>query len=292
MSRPLRIQYPGAFYHITARGNERRSIFSGPHDREKLLYFFSEAVLRYGVSIHTYCLMENHYHILLETSDPNLSQALHFINGGYATYYNRAHRRSGHLLQGRYRAILVEKDQYALALSRYIHLNPVRAGVSEKPDDYPWSSYRAYLDPRRRPSWLETSLILGYFGPKEAEARRRYRKFVEDGLREKISDPLDGLVSGVLLGTEDFINWVKESSTKGMEGGRDIPAVKQLRPRLAVDQVTKRAEAVLGKDHRWLRDVSLYLCHRYSRDFRAVHNFTFGADIVNYTGYGIRCIQN
>ena len=275
MARPLRIQYPGAFYHITARGNERRAIFSSDRDRKKLLSLFSEAALRYRLSIHTYCLMENHYHLLLETAGANLSQAMHFINGGYTSYYNRTHHRSGHLFQGRYRAILVDKDSYAMILSRYIHLNPVRAGLSSRPQDYRWSSYSAYLHPKERPSWLETSFILGYFGSKEEEARRGYRPFVEEGMGEKASDPLAGTISGILLGGEEFIEWARENVIQGIKKDRDLPALRQLRSGPSLERVKEIVQTSLGKNHRWTRDVSLLLCRRYAggslREIGALH---------------------
>lgn len=275
MARPLRIKYAGAFYHITSRGNERRPIFFDDRDREKLLSFFSKAVVRYGLAIHTYCLMGNHYHLLLETAKPNLSQAMHFINGGYTNYYNRAHHRSGHLFQGRYRAILVEKDPYASTLSRYIHLNPVRAGHSRRPEEYPWSSYGGYLNPKKKASWLETSLILGYFSSKDREARRRYKRFVEEGMMAKVSDPLGEVISGALLGAETFVEWVRGNVIRGMREGRDLPAINQLKPRPSIEQVSERVESSLGRDHRWFRDVSLSLCHRYTgetlREIGAFH---------------------
>jgi putative transposase len=264
MARPLRIQYAGAFYHITSRGNERRPIFSGIQDHQKLFSFFSEAVVRYGLSIHAYCLMDNHYHLLLETSEPNLSQALHYINGGYTSYYNRAYGRSGHLFQGRYRAILVEKDAYATTLSRYIHLNPFRASLCKKPEEYPWSSYFGYIRMGGRPSWLETSFILGYFGPQETEAIRRYVRFVEGGMKDEIEDPLKGAVSGVVLGSDGFVDWVKKSMVAGVRETRDLPAARKLRPRPSVQQIKETLEGGLGKDYLWLRDISLLLCHRYT----------------------------
>ncbi len=263
MARPLRIQYPGAFYHITSRGNEKRPIFNSRRDREKLLSFFSGAAARYGVSIHCYCLMENHYHLLLEITEENLSQALHLINGGYTTYFNRVYDRSGHLFQGRYRAILVERDEYASVLSRYIHLNPVRAGISRSPGKYPWSSYSAYLDPMQKPAWLNTSLVLGYFGAREGEARKKYREFVEEGGKRQDSDPLHGVVSGVLLGSERFVEWIRNDVIKGAYRGRDVPALRQLGTRLSVEKVKGEVKKQLGA-HRWLRDVSIYFCHRYT----------------------------
>jgi REP-associated tyrosine transposase len=129
LARPLRIQYPGAFYHITSRGNERKAIFGTDQDRKRFLSYLQSAHERYGAILHVYCLMSNHYHLLLETPRGNLSEILHHLNGAYTTYFNLKMHRSGHLFQGRYRAILVEKDAYCQELSRYIHLNPLRAGI-------------------------------------------------------------------------------------------------------------------------------------------------------------------
>ncbi len=129
MARPLRIIYPGAFYHVTSRGNEQRDVFKSRRDREKFLLYLESATVRYGAVIHAYCLMSNHYHLLLETPEGNLSQIMRHINGAYTTYFNIKRKRAGHLFQGRYKAILVEADAYAKELSRYMHLNPVRGEI-------------------------------------------------------------------------------------------------------------------------------------------------------------------
>jgi REP element-mobilizing transposase RayT len=146
VARPLRIEYPGAFYHVTSRGNERRTVFQSNRDREKYLSYLESAHERYGAVIHVYCLMGNHYHLLLETPRANLSKILHYINGAYTTYFNIKRSRSGHLFQGRFKGILVDKDEYCKELSRYVHLNPVRAGMVKAPLEYPWSSYRYFVD--------------------------------------------------------------------------------------------------------------------------------------------------
>ena len=207
--------------------------------------------------------MENHYQLLLEISELNLSQALHLINAGYTTYFNRVYNRSGHLFQGRYRAILVERDQYASVLSRYIHLNPVRAGIAKSPENYPWSSYGGYLNPKEKPVWLKTSLILGYFGGSVGQAKRKYREFVEDTSREAVSDPLSGVTSGVILGSESFIEWIRDHVIKGKQVDRDLPSLRQLQARLSVNQVKDMVEHSL-ECQRWLRDVCIYYCHRYT----------------------------
>jgi REP element-mobilizing transposase RayT len=151
MARPLRIEYPGAFYHVTSRGNKQRDVFKSQRDREKFLSYLGSATERYGAVIHSYCLMNNHYHLLLETPGGNLSQIMRHVNGAYTTYFNVKRKRSGHLFQGRYKSILVEADSHAKELSRYIHLNPVRAKMVVHPKEHPWSSYQAYVGQGKAP---------------------------------------------------------------------------------------------------------------------------------------------
>jgi REP element-mobilizing transposase RayT len=160
MGRSLRIEYPCAYYHVTSRGNERNNIFKNQRDRVKFLSYLESSVIRYGAVIHTYCLMHNHYHLLLETPLGNLSQIMQHVNGAYTNYFNTKHKRSGHLFQGRFNAILIEADAYLRELSRYIHLNPVRAGIITRPEDYRWSSYADYIDARKKSEWLRRHLFL------------------------------------------------------------------------------------------------------------------------------------
>ena len=155
MARPLRIEYPGAFYHVTSRGNERKDIFKSNTDREMFLSYLASAQEKYEAVVHAYCLMSNHYHLMIETPQGNLSQIMKYINSSYTNFFNIKRKRTGHLLQGRYKAILVEADAYATELSRYIHLNPVRAGMVRSPEEYRWSSYSYYTE-RSSPSWLKT----------------------------------------------------------------------------------------------------------------------------------------
>ena len=164
MGRPLRIEYPGAFYHVTARGNEQREIYKSIADRERFLGYLASATERYGAAVHVWCLMTNHYHLLMETPEGNLSRIMRHINGAYTNYFNTKRRRAGHLFQGRYKAILVDRDAYALELSRYIHLNPIRAGMSQRPEEYVWSSYRNYAGQQVAPGWLRREGILRITG--------------------------------------------------------------------------------------------------------------------------------
>ena len=164
MAGALKITFPGAFYYVTSRGNERKNVFKSKADGLKFLEYLESATLRYEAVIHTYCLMDTHYHLLLETPSGNLPQIMRHINGAYTTYFNVKRARSGHLFQGRYKAILVGIDEYAKALSRYIHLNPVRAKIVETPEEYAWSSYRSYIGKQKPAKWLYRDFILGYFG--------------------------------------------------------------------------------------------------------------------------------
>jgi len=204
MARPLRIEYPGAFYHVTSRGNERKEIFKSAADREQFLFYLASACARYGAIIHAYCLMTNHYHLMIETPFGNLSLIMKYINSSYATYFNIKRKRAGHLLQGRYKSILIEADSYVAELSRYMHLNPVRARMVKFPEDYIWSSYCFYIE-GSEPSWLTTRFILGYFGTEGSESRRNYRLFVNDKVAGEYPSPLMGVVGSTILGSDDFV---------------------------------------------------------------------------------------
>ena len=204
MARPLRIEYPGAFYHVTSRGNEQKDVFKSQKDREKFLSYLESATERYGAVIHAYCMLSNHYHILLETPAGNLSQIMRHINGAYTIYFNIKRKRAGHLFQGRFKAILVEADEYATELSRYIHLNPVRAGIVARPEEYQWSSYRKYIGQGKTPEWLKTDFILDYFGNSDV-AEKKYQAFVEDLLGNEYESPLQGTVGSSILGSAGFV---------------------------------------------------------------------------------------
>jgi len=204
MARPLRIEYEGAFYHVTARGNERGKIFFSKKDYEKFKQYVEAAKNKFGLILHAYVLMTNHYHLIAETPEKNLSKIMHFINGSYTTYVNIKRKRSGHLFQGRYKAILVDKDNYLLELSRYVHLNPVRAGIATKPEDYPHSSYRSYIMGCPE-SIISPDTVLGMSAASVREAAGNYRAFVERAMREEMSSPLQKVYGGMILGSKWFI---------------------------------------------------------------------------------------
>src|SRR4030067_396555 len=174
MARPLRIEFKGAVYHITARGNERKKIYLSKIDYEKFLKYLDDTKKKYNVVIHCYVLMSNHYHLIIETPEANLSKVMHYINGSYTTYFNIKRKRSGHLFQGRFKSIIVDKDNYLLELSRYIHLNPVRAGIVEKPEDYQYSSYKTYIA-KSENALITDYLVLGLLNHQNGNAKDEYR---------------------------------------------------------------------------------------------------------------------
>lgn len=263
MARPLRIEYPGAFYHVTSRGNEQKDIFKSEADREKFLFYLASARERYGAVIHAYCLMTNHYHLMLETPLGNLSRIMKHINSSYTTYFNIKRKRAGHLLQGRYKAILVEADTYAAELSRYIHLNPVRAGMAKSPEDYRWSSYRFYTE-GGEPSWLTTGFILGYLGTEDSESRRNYKSYINEMVAGEYVSPLTGVVGSTILGSEDFVREIREKELDGRPADRDLPALRELKERPRPEKIREIARNAFVDNRRLARLAGIYLCHRYS----------------------------
>lgn len=204
MARQLRIEYEGAIYHITARGNERKKIFFTERDYHKFKEYLVVAQERFSCVLHAYVLMGNHYHLILETKEKNLSRVMHYLNGSYTTYVNVKRKRNGHLLQGRFKSIIVDKDNYLLELSRYVHLNPVRAGMTKRPEEYPHSSYQAYVD-RRGNDCVKTEMILEMVAPTASVATRKYREFVERGMGVELDNPLKKVHGGLILGGGRFI---------------------------------------------------------------------------------------
>ena len=183
MTRPLRIEFPGALYHITSRGNGREAIYLDDIDRLQFLKVLGEVCQRFNWVVHAYCLMDNHYHPLAETPDSNLSKDMRHLNGVYTQQFNRHHERVGHVFQGRYQAIIVQKETYLLELTRYIVLNPVRAQMVRSTKEWRWSSYRATAGQIERPPCLQPDWLLPLFGKKKQIAMEAYRQFVAEGKR-------------------------------------------------------------------------------------------------------------
>lgn len=206
MARPLRIEFPGATHHVTSRGNERRDIFRSDDDRLAFLGFLAEASRRFGWSLTAWVLMSNHFHLVIQTPQPNLSRGMHWLNTSYVSWFNARHKRAGHLFQGRFKSILVQTETYFSEVLRYVVLNPVRAKMVDSPENYRWSSYRATAGLEAVPPWLDAAAALEGFGGKGPIAEARYRSFVlekigsEDSLWEQLKH-------GIFLGSEE---WAKE----------------------------------------------------------------------------------
>ncbi|MDA8412457.1 MAG: transposase [Desulfobacteraceae bacterium] len=220
MARPLRIEFPGAVYHVTSRGNARADIFDDDNDRQLFLSILGQTVKRFNWLCHAYCLMGNHYHLMIETPEGNLSAGMRHLNGVYTQAYNRVHHKDGHVFKGRFKAVLVEKESHLLELCRYVVLNPVRAHMVERAEQFPWSSYLPTVGKAVVPEFLTTEWVLANFSASLAEARRLYRDFVKEGLVAK-ETPWEKLSGQIILGTEGFILQAKE-----MIGGREeIPEI-------------------------------------------------------------------
>jgi len=203
MSRPIRIEFPDALYHVTARGDRREDIFEDDQDRLMFLSTLGQVIEQFNWICHAYCLMGNHYHLLIQTPGGNLSRGMRQLNGVYTQASNRRYRRVGHLFQGRFKAILVDSDAYLLELTRYVVLNPVRAGMVKDPADWPWSSYRASVGLESAVSWLAVDGLLAQFARQRRLAQQRYAQFVAEG--GMTASPWSGIKGQVFLGDEQFV---------------------------------------------------------------------------------------
>ena len=234
MARPLRIEFPGAIYHVTSRGNAQSSIFLDDIDRSAFLSVLGMTLRRFNVICHGYCLMTNHFHLLLETPDANLSKAMRQLNGVYTQAFNRRHGRVGHVLQGRFKAIVVDREAYLLELCRYIVLNPVRAGIAKEPGKYFWSSYRATAGLAKKPDFLAVDWILEQFGTDRARARKEYRLFVQAGFDSK--SPWQDLKGQCLLGEDAFLEKLFPL-LKDKSALKEIPRAQRFADRPALEVV-------------------------------------------------------
>jgi REP element-mobilizing transposase RayT len=247
MSRQLRIEYPGALYHVTARGNCRSDIFKDSDDRSHFLDILADTIVQFRIVCHAYCLMSNHYHLLIETPEGNLSAGMHRLNSVYASYFNWKNERVGHLFQGRFNAVLVQKESYLLELCRYILMNPVRAGVVTSPEQYRWSSYRETVSRGIGAHiFLTTDWILRQFDEDPELARRKFSSFVSNG--SPSSFPKDKIKGDIVIGDIDFIS----SITDRIETGKlsnDIKRKNQLPFRTSLNELFGEPK-LLNKEYR------------------------------------------
>jgi putative transposase len=267
MARPVRMNYPDTFYHVLSRGNERREIFREREDYEQFTDTVRRMVERFGIEIHGYVLMSNHYHLLVRTQHANLSKAIQWLGLTYSMWFNRRHRRSGHVFQGRFKSFVIENDRYLTAMCLYIHRNPIRARIVENLSDYPWSSYPTYVSARQSKPWLTTALVLGMYGWSQEQFVKAHLAYAG-----KEKSLLDDLRHGLFLGSARFVEtWKKRLQ---QERHREKPqvrtALKEQGISTAVEKVfvSLHVEAPssllkpLRREKRPNRDLAIYiLCH-------------------------------
>ena len=264
MARPIRLDYANTFYHVLSRGNERRDIFYDEKDYLRFLDILGKMVYRFKLEIHAYVLMKNHYHILIRTKADNLSRAIQWLGVSYAVWFNRRHRRSGHLFQGRFKSFLIENERYFTAMCLYIHGNPLRAGIVQRLSDYQWSSYRAYANKKYQVSCLTTDLVLGIYGG----SRKRFCQAQQSYLGKE-RDLFDDFRYGLYLGSEEFaeecIQKVKRKDKRERPQVRSLLKGRKIRPLIfkilmALDE--KDPDSVIRSKRRTRRpsrDIAIYI---------------------------------
>ena len=254
MARPLRIQYPNAVYHVTSRGNERKDIFKDDRDREHFLEILFQSLHTYSVILYSYVLMNNHFHLLVETPLGNLGAFMRHFNITYTSYFNRRHRRTGHLYQGRYKSIIVDKDAYLSVLSRYIHLNPIRTKKTKTLQeeqkmgylsDYRWSSLPGYIDSNRKQKGINYETVLGEYGRDNDRGRKAYRVRIKEDISSGL-EIKDNIVGQSILGGEQFIGWIKNQFLKG-KVDRECPSLNKIKRYRAKEEIIKVIEEMTGK---------------------------------------------
>jgi len=270
MARQLRLEYPGACYHLTARGNEQQSIFLDDVDRQQFLRLFGYEIIQQRWRCYAYCLMENHYHLLIETPEPNLSRGMRRLNGSYTQRFNWRHQRVGHLLQGRFKSLVVERDTYLLELCRYVVLNPVRAGRVGTPQEWSWSSYGATAGLRVVPAWLDAASVLSLFDPLQDAARQAYTRFVADGIGRP--SPWSQITGQIFLGSPTFLERVAALLPDTRPA--NVPLAQTDPTRLAASEVMNRVAAVYGilptavvtRTHREAYQTAVWLLRRAANE--------------------------
>ena len=268
MTRPLRLSFENAFYHITARGNRRERIFYSDRDKEIFLKRLKEMLIKYSMICYAYCLMDNHYHLFIKTNKSNLSQGIHYLNSSYANWFRNKHQIIGPLFQGRFKSILVDADHYALVLSVYIHLNPIRAGIIKQLEDYPWSSYLDYLN-LGKSDISDPSFILKSIDQDTFKAMSKYREYVSEN--QDMKNPLKSSYRHIALGSATFIERVKEKM-EHLGRRREIPSTRFL-SKYDVDTIITKMTQALHIERKMIfdkkrgnlnRSLAIYLIKRFT----------------------------
>ena len=256
MARPLRIQFPGAYYHVTCRGNEKKLIFADAQDQKTFLEKLSLSLEIYNVSLLAYVCMPNHFHLLATTPDGNLSEFMRHFNISYTSAFNRRHSRVGHLYQGRYKSFLIDSDNYLLRVSRYIHLNPIRikSYVKKSIDDtigillkYKASSLSGYFLVEKRQDFVNYSTVLDYIGGDKRRGRQKYRKFIELGIVQDKENPLESAKGLGIVGEADFVQSIKEKFLSMEVSEREQPALRELRKIFEPDELIDNFACLISK---------------------------------------------
>lgn len=247
MARPLRIEIEDGLYHVTSRGNNRQAIFHDPSDFQCRLEWLRRAVELYGWRLHAFAFMNNHDHLFVQTPRANLAAGMQWLNGSYTGHFNRRHSRVGHLFQGRYKAVLVETEGHFWELSRYIHLNPVRAHLVECPEQWTWSSYPGYHSPKHCLPWLTYDRVLAEFGADPVAARRAYRRFLAEGLDCPLDSPLRQAVHGLLLGSDAFVRQMRRVLSRRPPDPA-VPALRQLRQVPSLERIVEAVARHFNED--------------------------------------------
>lgn len=274
MARPLRIELAGGLYHVTSRGDRREDIYEGDEDRQAWLEIFGQVCARFNWRCHAYCLMTNHYHVVVETPDANLSQGMRQLNGVYTQHFNRRHGKNGHVFQGRYKAILVQKDSYLLELARYVVLNPVRANMVKDAQNWPWSSYRAMTGEAQVQSWLQTDWVLGQFSDRRTRAIAQYIDFVRAGIG--LPSLWGQLRNQIYLGDEKFIARMQKRVAQA-DNLSEVPRLHRRAPARSIayyagrhaDRKLAMAAAYLSGGHT-MKGIAGYFGVHYATVSRAV----------------------
>ena len=270
MSRPLRIQYPDAWYHVMNRGRRGEDVFTGKKDYNAFINLLKELVEDYNVKIAAYCLLSNHYHLLVQTPTANISRAMRHLNGVYTQRFNKIYHCDGQLFRGRYKSILVDADSYLLELLRYIHRNPLESGMVDNINEYTWSSHKAYLSGAKKWDWLHKKYILSLFSRNGGESIRRYKQFVSKETLEEINQILARKKLPTVIGSNSFVEKIKELFFTDKKH-EEVPESRYLAPDIdkVIEEVCKFYNVnkeVLFSSRRGLfnepRNVAIYLIRR------------------------------
>ena len=302
MSRPLRIEYPGALYHITSRGIDRREIFRDDKDREHFVQLLKEGADFYKVEVMAYCLMPNHFHFLLSTKKPNLSRFMQRMNTAYTRYFNYKYKRVGPLMQGRYKALLVGSPEYVVTLSRYIYLNPVKVKPIAKKSQaeqevllrgYKWSSYAGVLNPKKRSRYFHGERVLDFVGGDNEAGRKRYEAYVLAGIRTT-ENPMSEVKSQFLLGSEEFIKQIRKTYLTGKDLKQFKPQFREIR-QATIAELAGKVAAEYGVNppellearskHKEARKVLIELSYRLCLEHKTLREI--GRELGGISGAGI-----